>query len=454
MATARHGIWKCPICRHHQVWKTRNLNTSRLDRQCEECKNRARVTLDRSNSGQGRTRAVEIWERPISVKLSELLTEAKRRNDARNNTDIKDFKEVNNDALATQNDMPKLWGESWQPSAPLTFHNKLSSSDVRDELLRFTAERYDGHLNLISNLWNSLDNPSKFTGISFHDFSLSFVENLGLSLKERLFDPSLANLSKTEIIPRRDGDLFLQRRSTRFLIDISLCLRRIAHYASVTIHQRLDWQRWMIRTRLLDEHLKDLYANGILAPDGSSFTGKGFRSTWQEGIVACASALRSADSLPPEESHKSDIIAPMIRDTGLALAMGQTPSEIFAAQMGKSESYMDGGNTGSGGRDLHIGNWEKGIMPPAAPLPIASATTTGVALAASRLNIDRFHLAPVGEGCSSSGEFWEAMNFAGARGLPISYMIQNNQIALDTFSVGQSGAETYGDKGYSMGIPC
>jgi pyruvate/2-oxoglutarate/acetoin dehydrogenase E1 component/TPP-dependent pyruvate/acetoin dehydrogenase alpha subunit len=121
--------------------------------------------------------------------------------------------------------------------------------------------------------------------------------------------------------------------------------------------------------------------------------------------------------------------------------------------MGKSESYMDGGNTGSGGRDLHIGNWEKGIMPPAAPLPIASATTTGVALAASRLNIDRFHLAPVGEGCSSSGEFWEAMNFAGARGLPISYMIQNNQIALDTFSVGQSGAETYGDKGYSMGIP-
>ena len=59
----------------------------------------------------------------------------------------------------------------------------------------------------------------------------------------------------------------------------------------------------------------------------------------------------------------------------------------------------------------------------------------------------------MGEGCSSSGEFWEAMNFAGARGLPISYMIQNNQIALDTFTAGQSGAETYGDKGYAMGIP-
>ncbi|RTZ96847.1 MAG: hypothetical protein DSY41_00685 [Candidatus Poseidoniales archaeon] len=143
----------------------------------------------------------------------------------------------------------------------------------------------------------------------------------------------------------------------------------------------------------------------------------------------------------------------MIRDVGLALAMGQTATEVFAAQIGKSGSYMDGGQEGSGGRDLHIGNWEKGILPPTAPLPIASATTTGVALAASRLGVDRFHLAPVGEGCSSSGEFWEAMNFAGARGLPISFMIQNNQIALDTFVTGQSGVETFGDKGHAMGMP-
>ena len=37
--------------------------------------------------------------------------------------------------------------------------------------------------------------------------------------------------------------------------------------------------------------------------------------------------------------------------------------------------------------------------------------------------------------------------------MPIAFMIQNNQIALDTFTVGQSGAETFGDKGYAMGIP-
>jgi pyruvate/2-oxoglutarate/acetoin dehydrogenase E1 component len=32
-------------------------------------------------------------------------------------------------------------------------------------------------------------------------------------------------------------------------------------------------------------------------------------------------------------------------------------------------------------------------------------------------------------------------------------MIQNNQIALDTFNSAQSGAETFGDKGHAMGIP-
>ena len=449
MAVGRHGVWKCPNCGHHQIWKTRNHNTSRLDRQCEKCENRARVTLDRSVSGQGRNRIVNIWERSTNVSLEELITEAARRNDKE--IEINHITEDSDKLLQTN--LPIIWGKNWSPNSPLVFSNVLKSAEVRGELLRFVAERHDGHLNFISSLWDSQDIPSKFNGPSFHLFSKSFIKKIDISLRERLFSPNLSKLSHLEIIPRRSGNLYLNRRASRFSIDISLCLRRIAYAQSVTLEQRLDWQRWMIRTRILDEHLKDLYINGISTPDGSSFTGKGFRSTWQEAVVGCASALKSIDLIDPKDNVGPDIIAPMIRDTGLALAMGQTPSEIFAAQMGKSESYMDGGIYGSGGRDLHIGNWEKGILPPTAPLPIASATTTGIALASSRLNIQRFHLAPVGEGCSSSGEFWEAMNFAGARGLPISYMIQNNQIALDTFTAGQSGAETYGDKGHAMGIP-
>ena len=427
---------------------------NRLDRRCGRCGNRVRVTLDRSSSGQGRLRTVEIWERGLSTGIDELQEEVVRRDRGEDGRAERfDVDASKQSAETTQADLPVIWGAGWQPEVPLSFTRSLDHRMVREQLLTFVAERHDGHLDVVAACWDAAGAPTTFDGVEFHKFSSNLLEGIRGRLAERLLEPQLAALEDTEIIPMRSGGLYLGRRAVRFLVDVALCLRRIGHYASITLEQRMEWQRWMTRTRLVDEHLKDLFGNGLPTPDGGSFGGKGFRSTWQEGIVACASSMRRAVDLSAEERHRADIVAPMIRDVGLALAMGQTPTEILAAQVGKSASYMDGGHPGGGGRDLHIGNWEKGILPPTAPLPIASATSTGVALAAKRLGIDRFHLAPVGEGCSSSGEFWEAMNFAGARGLPICYMIQNNQIALDTYVSGQSGAETFGDKGHAMGIP-
>ena len=43
-------------------------------------------------------------------------------------------------------------------------------------------------------------------------------------------------------------------------------MRRIAHYASITVENRIEWQRRMIRTRLVDEELKDLFTNGLPTP--------------------------------------------------------------------------------------------------------------------------------------------------------------------------------------------
>ncbi len=412
------------------------------------------MTLNRSGSGQGRLRTVEIWERGSAIGLDELEDEVGRRDRGEGGRSERFGREANKLLEAvTQADLPVIWGAGWRAGMPLSFPRPLGSSVARGELLTFIAERHDGHLNAIAECWDMGCAPATFDGRGYHEFSNSLLDKISEHLADRLLGPQLATLEKAEIIPMRSGGLYLNRRAARFLLDVSLCLRRIAHYSSITLEQRMEWQRWMTRTRLVDEHLKDLFGAGLPTPGGGSFGGKGFRSTWQEGIAACASSLRRAVDLPPEERHRADIVAPMIRDLGLALAMGQTPSEVLVSQVGKSASGMDGGHPGSGGRDLHIGNWEKGVLPPTAPLPVGSATSTGLALAAKRLGIDRFHLAPVGEGCSSSGEFWEAMNFAGARGLPICYMIQNNQIALDTFVSCQSGAETFGDKGHAMGIP-
>ena len=452
MARARMGIWKCPDCGHYQIWKTRSPDSNSLDRRCNNCGKRIRATIDRSNSGKGRLRAVEIWERAGKFTVNQLENEALRRNLA-DNSPQEGTKEMFDEKQASDSELSKIWGKDWKPDGALDFPVKIKTEFARKEAIRFVAERHDGHLELVSECWESLTRVKNMDGEEFHTFSKQFVSELESRLMERLLDSSLVEIENSEIIPRRKGRLFISRRISRFLIDISLCMRRIAHYASVSVEMRVQWQRWMVRTRLVDEHLKDLFTSGLPTPDGGVFGGKGFRSTWQEGVVACASAMNRAVDLPREDRHLADVVAPMIRDVGLALAMGQTPIEVLSAQMGKSHSYMDGGNEGSGGRDLHIGNWEKRVLPPTAPLPIASATSTGVALAAKRLGVDRFHLAPVGEGCSSSGEFWEAMNFAGVRGLPICFMIQNNQIALDTSAPAQSGAETFGDKGYSMGIP-
>ena len=444
----RQGVWQCPECDKHQVWKAKG-GTERLDRGCEHCGKRVRAKLDRSSSGQGRKRSVRIWERDPSVSKSELEQEAKRRDSVADGSkqalaDIAD--------IASQSTLPHIWGEDWQPGNALAFPYPLKSETARVGFLTFFAERHDGHLELVSEAWDGCRPPSSFDGESFHDFSSDLLAAVKESLNDRLMAPSLSPVHSGEVMPMRTGELHLERRTARLLIDATLCLRRIAHYASISLEQRLEWQRMMTRTRAVDEHLKELFSEGLETPDGGRFGGKGFRSTWQEGIVACASALRRAVDLGVDV-ESADVVAPMIRDVGLALAMGQTPTEVFAAQMGKSDSYMNGGHDAAGGRDLHIGNWEKRVLPPTAPLPIASATTTGIALAAGRLGVDRFHLAPVGEGCSSSGEFWEAMNLAGTRGLPMSFMIQNNQIALDTYVIGQSGAETFGDKGHAMGMP-
>ena len=451
MVLARIGIWKCPECGLHQIWKTRSSNANKLDRRCSKCEKRVRTTLDRSSSGKGRTRSVEIWERDPRAKIGILEEEVSRRNAGLSLEEETPDVTLSNDG--PQSLLPKIWGSGWKPELPLKFPYRVPADDVRNELLGFIAERHDGHLDVVSGCWDNLKMPNHLDGDGFHEFSEMLVSELEVTLADRLLGPNLSSLGKTEIIPRRSGEVFLERRMERFLVDVKICLRRIAHYHSITVEDRLQWQRWMIRTRLVDEQLKDLFASGLPTPDGGTFGGKGFRSTWQEGVAACASAMIRAIDLPEGERQNADVVAPMIRDMGLALAMGQTPIEVLAAQMGKAESYMDGGIEGGGGRDLHIGNWDKRVLPPTAPLPIASATTTGVALAAKQLGVKRFHLAPVGEGCSSSGEFWEAMNFAGVRGLPICFMIQNNQIALDTFNSAQSGAETYGDKGHAMGIP-
>ena len=351
----------------------------------------------------------------------------------------------------TQGQLPTIRGKEWAPSSMLEFVNPLPADAAKNELLRFTAERHDGHLQLVAAVWDFVHRDEKsYDGESWHDFSNRFTDALRQGLSGRL---KVKGLGEGEIIPRRNTNLHLGRRGDRFIIDITLCLRRLAHYMSVTNDMRMEWQRMMTRTRGLDSHLKEIFADGMDTPDGGKFGGKGFRSTWQEACVAAATALKRETENPPDSEYGGDYVAPMIRDIGLCMAMGDTPADIMTAQMGKVDSVMNGGIEGAGGRDLHVGCFHRGVLPPTAPLPIATVTMTGMALSSWKKEENRFHLACIGEGSSSSGEWWEALNLAATRGLPISYILQNNQIALDTPPVNQSNVELWADKAVAMGMP-
>jgi len=357
-----------------------------------------------------------------------------------------------------QGDLPEIFGQEWRPEHPLDFVRPLPATAARSEVLAFVAQQHDAHLFLVANVWDHMigSEPETFEGPSWQTFSNRFVESLERGLKKQM-DSTLGDELEREVIPRRSMALMLERRRSHFLIDLRLMMRRLAHYMAITVDLRLEWQRYMTRTRALDTALKSIFTDGVETPDGGRFGGKGFRSTWQEGVVAVATALRRQPDAPrdarPGAGYDGDVVAPMIRDIGLGLAMGDTPLDVMAANLGKVKSNQNGGWEDAGGRDLHVGAWHVGVLPPTAPLPIASATMTGLAFAGWRQGLDRFHVACIGEGSSSSGEFWEAMNLAGARGLPITYILQNNQIALDTPPAKQSGVELWADKARAMGFP-
>jgi 2-oxoisovalerate dehydrogenase E1 component len=227
------------------------------------------------------------------------------------------------------------------------------------------------------------------------------------------------------------------------------CLRRAAIRASLTAAERLEILRGMVLTRATDNRLKALFTNGEVRYGEAAFQGKGFRSLGQEAIYAAGIRLRRGDVYRIDSAWRGDVVAPLIRDLGVAIAMRPDPETIrmaLSAQMAKAGPPMRG-------RDLHIGDPEYGILPPAAPLAIGALTIAGMAVAFAREGAGRVALSFIGEGGSSLGEWHEAINLCAARRLPAVFCIENNQTALSTPLRDQSAARVFADKASGYGIP-
>ena len=268
------------------------------------------------------------------------------------------------------------------------------------------------------------------------------------SLRRRLVRPAVPGLAETT--PGVEAGQRLARAAAELLEVCDGFLRREAIAASLTPAERRELLRGMVLTRAVDNRLKAFFMGSEVQYRGVGFQGKGFRSLGQEAIYAAPLRLRRGFAhRAPDGSWRGDVIAPLIRDLGAALAMrpeAETVRMVLNAQMGKSGPPMDG-------RDLHIGDLGWGILPAAAPLGISTLTIAGIAMAFAREDSGRVAVSFIGEGGSSLGEWHEAINLCATHRLPAVFCVQNNQTALSTPVAHQSAARVFADKAKGYGVP-
>ena len=297
-------------------------------------------------------------------------------------------------------------------------------------------------------LMKSFDNlTAPLDGEATSTLSLTALEKLEQSYLEavrRMTTHFTAKHRELEIYPMTRLAQMAEYFVEHLCEDIRATFTRVRLKSSLTSKEKLEALRGMLRTRYLDARLKKIFMSSeIKTPDGATFQGKGFRSMGQEAIYAAALRLKRGDDFMRGGKYEGDYVAPMIRDLGLALAMGQQPFDVMTAQMGKMGKPTDG-------KDLHLGDFSCGILPPAAPITLSTGSACGIGFALK--NTGQVMISCLGEGGTSSGEWHEVINFAAVQKMPIVFIVQNNQTALSTPIHEQCAAFNFAQKAVGYGI--
>jgi pyruvate dehydrogenase E1 component alpha subunit len=155
-----------------------------------------------------------------------------------------------------------------------------------------------------------------------------------------------------------------------------------------------------------------------------------------------------ASSLGHEAAHvgigaamrPEDCFAPMYREYGTQLWRGVTMTDILL--------YWGGDERGN-----DYGGDARGDFAWCVPIATQCLHAAGAALAFKLRKEPRCAVSVVGDGGTSEGHFYEAMNVAGVRKLPTVFVTVNNRWAISVPLEIQTATETLAQKAIAAGIP-
>jgi pyruvate dehydrogenase E1 component alpha subunit len=183
----------------------------------------------------------------------------------------------------------------------------------------------------------------------------------------------------------------------------------------------IELYRAMVLTRAFDAKAVALQRTGRLGTFASSLG--------QEAVAVGVGAAMAAD----------DVLLPSFREQGAQFRRGVTMTELLL--------YWGGDERGS---DFAGPRQD---FPICVPVGTQAPHAAGVALALQLRGEARAAVCVIGDGATSRGDVYEAMNFAGVRRLPLVFVVNNNGWAISVPRAQQSAAETLAQKAVAAGFP-
>lgn len=178
--------------------------------------------------------------------------------------------------------------------------------------------------------------------------------------------------------------------------------------------------RAMTVTRAFDQKAVQLQRSGRLGTYASSLG--------QEAVgVGIAAAMRP-----------DDVLVPSFREHGAQLLRGVTMTELLLFWGGDER-----GSDFAGPRE---------DFPVSIPVGGHAPHAAGVALALKLKGGGRAAVCVLGDGATSKGDFYEAINIAGVWSLPVVFVVVNNQWAISVPRNRQTAAASFAQKAWAAGF--